>query len=528
MYENYKENSGVVYLKFFPDIDEDTEKKPGKYIFLIDISESMDGDKIKEAKTALQLCLRNLNAGDSFNIVALGDTLHHFTNERKVPFNDENLKLASKWIDELKCECDAVIFDGIKYAFENEKSGEENTILLFTDDLVDDEKEILDYVDEVCKESRIFPFGMDASVNTYFINRLARITYGKAEFINRSVRIEDVVLRQFNRIRGLQITDIDIDWGNIDVERTYPRTIEYMYDGEPLSIFAKIKGNTEGVITLRGKVGSRRVQRRIGLTKLDLEVNANLIEKVWYKKRIESLENRLTYQRGEIYEAMKKKIIEISTEVGIISEDTSFILLEEIYEPVLGIVMKKFLPVKIDLNKGENKIISPSFYYNQYLDEALFNNLDINNVEKKELLRILATQQLADGAFAKSTDEDDYTKFLLTLKVILAFTSQKEDISLYKNLLLKAVNYVVANYENFLGENEGLILSLLALKTCLRRGVIKSDKKQFISSIISSIEDKLKELNVDVEDIDNKGKDLMESSKYNDVLSNIINNILKD
>ncbi len=265
IYENYSEDNGIVYLRFLPEIEEDVEERNGNYIFLIDISESMEGDKLKEAKTALHLCLRNLYKGDTFNIVAMGDTLKHFSESRRVEFNDENLKEASKWIDKLACENDANIFDGIKYAFLNEDKGEENTIILFTDDVVDDEKDILDYVEKTCVGSRIFPFGIDASVNTYFINKIARITFGKAEFINRSIRIEDVILNQFNRIRGLQITDIEIDWGGMKVEKTYPRTIEYMYDGEPFSIFAKIDGDLEGIVTLNGMVGDRRIQRRIGL-----------------------------------------------------------------------------------------------------------------------------------------------------------------------------------------------------------------------------------------------------------------------
>ena len=76
-----------------------------------------------------------------------------------------------------------MIFDAIKYALLGKSEKEENIIFLFTDDLVENEKEILNFVEENIKESRIFPFGIDTSVNSYFINKLARITYGAAEVI---------------------------------------------------------------------------------------------------------------------------------------------------------------------------------------------------------------------------------------------------------------------------------------------------------------------------------------------------------
>ncbi|MFR1708440.1 MAG: VIT and vWA domain-containing protein [Clostridium sp.] len=522
IYENYSEDNGIVYLRFLPEIEEDVEEKVGNYIFLIDISESMEGDKIKEAKTALQLCLRNLYKGDRFNIVAMGDALKYFSEDRRVEFNEDNLKEASRWIDKLSCEKDADIFAGIKYAFLNEEKGEENNIILFTDDIVDDEKEILDYVEKTCVESRIFPFGIDASVNTYFINQIARITFGKAEFINRSIRIEDVILNQFNRIRGLQITDIEIDWGGMKVEKTYPRTIEYMYDGEPFSIFAKIDGELEGIVTLNGMVGNRRIQRRISLTKLDLEVNANLIEKVWYKKRIESLENRVVYERGDIHEAMKKKIIELSTRIGIISDETSFILIEEIYEPVLGGVMRKFLPVNIDFNKGDTNIISPKFYYSQSLDELELDTLNDDGTDKSEFLRILATQQLASGAFGKSVEDDEIDKVIYTARSILAFTIYGEGIDIYKNLLTKAVVYLLENYENFINDEEVLILTYLALKSFADRVIIKDNKKIKLLNAISSLETYINELNIDLSKIKEQILKNIEGSKEKDQLSRLI------
>lgn len=527
IYENYSEDNGIVYLRFLPEIEEDVEGKSGNYIFLIDISESMDGDKIKEAKTALQLCLRNLYKGDTFNIVAMGDTLKYFSANRKVEFNEENLKEASKWIDKLSCEKDASIFEGIKYAFLNERKGEENTIILFTDDIVDDEKEILDYVEKTCVESRIFPFGIDASVNTYFINQIARLTFGKAEFINRSIRIEDVILNQFNRIRGLQITGIEIDWGGMKVEKTYPRTIEYMYDGEPFSIFAKIDGELDGIVTLNGMVGNRRIQRRISLTKLDLEVNANLIEKVWYKKRIKSLENRVIYERGEVHEAMKSKIIELSTYIGIISDETSFILIEEIYEPVLGGVMRKFLPVNVDFNKGDTNIISPKFYYSQSLDELELDTLNDEGTDKSEFLRILATQQLASGAFGKSVEDDEIDKVIYTARSVLAFTIHGEGIDIYKNLLTKAIVYLLENYEKFVSDKEVLILTYLALKSFADKVIVKDNKKVKLLNAINSLEDLINELNIDLSKIKEQILKNIEGAKEKDQLSRLIYKSIK-
>lgn len=531
IYENSKENNSIIYLRFIPDIEPSKEKKFDNYIFMVDISSSMEGEKLLSAKNALQLCLRNLSKGDTFNIVAMGDSLQYFSDNRRVEYNEENLNNASIWIDELKCEDDAVIFEGIKYALKNEALGEENTILLFTDDIVDDEKEILDYVDEHCVESRIFPFGIDASVNTYFINKLAQITYGKAEFINDNKRIEDTILKQFNRIRGLQITDIEIDWGLVKVERTYPRTIEYMYDGELFSIFAKVQGEVEGVVTLRGKVGNRRVQRRISLSNLELEENMNLIEKVWYKKRIQSLQNRIRFERGETYNAMKNKLIEISKHIGVLSSETSFILMEQLYDPVLGIGFKKILPVKIKYDESEVTKSASNFYYRHYFNDSQFNELELSKTLKSELLRILASYQFASGAFANSLQEDQIDKVISTIKAILAFTLGKEDISIYKNLLNKSLNFITGNFEeekdNY--DDDTICFLYLALKSALNRGIIKFENKEELEKRIKYLEEVILSKGIDIKDIENKFIRFVEKteSKDNSLSSLIDKAILK-
>lgn len=522
VYENYEEDKGIIYLRFKPDIEEDITAKKGKYIFLLDISDSMVGNKFKEAKTALQLCLRNLTKGDTFNIVAMGRELKYFSTESKVAFDEDSLRGATKWIEELQLEEDAVIFEGIKYAFAQEEKALENNIILFTDDIVDDEKEILDYVEENCKESRIFPFGIDTSVNTYFINRIARLTYGKAEFINKNVRIEDVVLTQFRRIRGLQITNINIDWGAMEVEKTYPRTIEYMYDEEPFSIFARIHGSLEGIVTLEGKVGNRNIQRRIVLTKLDLTENADLIEKVWYKKRIESLESRIIYERGEVEEAMRNKIIQLSTDSGLKSDETSFMLIEEIYEPVLGGVVREFLPVKINEVKECN---TEKSYYSDDLKEL--DSIESENIDKSEILRRIATKQLAGGAFAESSEETEEKKIINTAECIFVFTKAVKSVEIYRSILMKAVTYIFDCYEDYLENLELVGTTFIALKAFEARFGLKDNKKEVFSNAIEKLHMILLDNDVEIEEIESKIISDIEEDQHQDQLSKMIYNAIK-
>ncbi|MCB2360359.1 VIT and vWA domain-containing protein [Clostridium estertheticum] len=551
IYEYPREDKGILYLRFIPEIEMDQITSGENYIFLLDISESMGGDKLTEGKNALQLCLRNLAVGDTFNIVAFGDKLHYFSKEIKVEFNEENLSAASKWIKELFAENGAAIFDAIKYALLDKDDKAENIIFLFTDDVVEDEKEILDFVEDNIKESRIFPFGINTSVNSYFINKLARISYGAAEVINPDERIEDIVLKQFNRIKNPIITDIEIDWGKMKVETTFPRTIEYMYDKEPFSIFAKVNGEVGGVVILKGKVGKNRIQRVIFLNDLELEENVNLIEKMWYKKRIESLQHRVKYERGELQEAMNNKIVEISKKVGIICKETAFILYEEMEDQIVGIRIREILPVKTtkrlesfygDLDEDSE---STSFYYKD-VSKQEDNHDKHENYNRNELLRLLASNQFASGAFGINAKDTLENNIKYTIKTILAFMIGSGDIKIYKNQLNKSLEFLNKTLQNInINLNDKLNLKkqdylslLLVFKLSIKKDVAMSFHKENISKKIQEIEEKFQYQNVNVDEIQKEFVNGLKlefdglnagSNQYKDTLDFIINTtILKN
>ncbi|MCT8977399.1 VIT and VWA domain-containing protein [Clostridium sp. CX1] len=484
-YKEGEQEKGIVYLRMVPRLDFFEEEVKESYVFLIDISETMKGNKLKQAKNALQLCIRNLSEGDTFDIIAVGDTLKYFVDEGMAEFNADNLRKASKWIDDLETEEDADIFGAIKYSLENEVG--HNTILIFTDDQVEEEEEILSYVRENIGDNRIFSFGIDSATNNYFLNKLAHESYGKAEFINKGKRIEDVVLRQFTRIQNPEVDDIKIDWGTLKVASTYPRTIDYMYDREPFSIFADVVGEVSGEITIKGMVDGKQYIKTINLDNFNTEENANLLKKVWARKRIKSIELNMIAERGETREAMRRKVVELSKNNGIISPETTFIFMELRYEPVLGIELRDIIPIKVQEGTLADEIDMEDFKENEQLgflyksysgdeEEDIDHNQYLDKVyPREELLRLIAKNQLADGAFVDYEDSNIEDKVETTAMALLAFGIGEEDIDIYFNQLNKSVEFIYNNCINGSAILQNRIgkMAILALERAIEKNFLK-------------------------------------------------------
>ncbi|WP_312649210.1 VIT and VWA domain-containing protein [Proteiniclasticum sp.] len=502
-YEDEMEKS-ILMLKLAPILPDIPVEYTTNYSFILDISVSMGGFKLEEAKNAVLIALRSLEEGDKFNLVAYNEEVYKFSSGGKVKFTKENLAAATEWIESLETREGDMTFDALKDAIrEAESEDEESTIFLFTDDYVENEDEILEYVRTNVGNNRIFPIGIDTEVNSFFINKLAEVGNGRPEFIDEGERIDDIILRQFNRIHNPQLDVTEIDFGDMIVEKTYPGTITYLYDREPFTIFAQVEGSISGSINIKGVVDEVDYTMHIDLDKLEIEENSKLIQKVWARKRIESLVEKERSSRGVEQEQIKEEILDLSKANSIISSETSFMMLETIEDPVMGIGLNRIVPM--DMSETTMKNLARGYF----LDEAAYS-FDVNIREKmaatglthKEakmaikydrdnLLRVLAKNQQADGSFLDLGEETTERILETTLRSLLAFLVGSETTAIYLNNVSKSLRYVM----NILREDEKLIternymLLRVAYDLAEKKNLIKGRTRDINIELVSKISD---------------------------------------
>lgn len=485
-FPKHEKDESLVYLKLFPDLEEEPHKASKNYIVLMDLSKAMEGNNINEIKSSLGLGLRNLNVEDKFNILAFHEQLQPLS-EGFLKCTDDNIDKTLNWVKNLSYGSDSDVEGALKWAL---NQGEDSTIILFTNDMVEDDENILQYVRENIKDNRIFPIGVDEKVNGYFISEVARISGGKADIINRGERLGDLIVRQFNRITGPEIDVTEILWGG-EVIRTYPRTIEYIYDLEPFSIFARVKGEAKGEVIIKGYVGEKPFERAIPLEPFELKENAYLIEKVWSRKRIESIEEAIISKKGAEKESMKNKIIELSKDFGIISSETSFMFVEEMEDPLFGMVIQKILPLDVSEETMEHLsygyfLDAPSFLYKITKEEEILP-------EEEKLYRYMAENQKADGAICLANSlESERVKY--TLKAIIAFATAKENTTVYVKVINRALTYVMDYLNNNKITKEEQLLYFTAFRALVLRDFVVKDKratfKDSYDKVLNSINEK--------------------------------------
>lgn len=325
------DNKEMIYLSFMPEILDTYEDSEKEYVFIVDVSGSMSGEKINETKRAVIECLKQLDVGDKFNIIPFESEFEAMS-MKAIEYNEENLNKAIKYVNKLEPLGGTEILNPIKFALYEKEA--EKIILLFTDGQVGNEDQIIKYVENNINRSRIFPFGIDTNVNSNFIKKLAKVGNGKAELIQPKERIDDKIIRTFARIQTPLLESLEINYGkNKMIDEI--REDNCLFNYEFYNVFAKIE-ELKDDIELKGKILDKEYswkikKENINNTKVDLEV-------LFAKLEIDRLEEyiRNTYDDKKI-KNYKDMIIELSEKYNINSKYTSFITVYERSQKLLEV-----------------------------------------------------------------------------------------------------------------------------------------------------------------------------------------------
>jgi Ca-activated chloride channel family protein len=217
---------------------------------------------------------------------------------------------------------------------------------------------------------------------------------------------------------------------------------------------------------------------------------------------MESIEERMKTERGETYESMRIKVIEISKESGIVSPETSFIMLEIIEDPVLGMPITHIIPLNISEETRKNIsdanfLDGPSFTYTRTGGAANAgiskkgNEILDAKYPRQEIFRLLAKNQFADGSFVDVNNDNLYNKIETTAMVLLAFTMGKEDIGIYANQLTKSIRFLVKEFQenSSIFDERLLTITAAAFKSCSFKDLMNETLNMQVNSILKVLTD---------------------------------------
>jgi len=320
---------GFFLLLAAPKVEIDTQNVIAKDVILVlDVSGSMKGQKIEQAKQALNFVLNNLNDEDHFNVLAFSTSTRVY-NRELVTAGERGE--ARDFVTRLEAAGSTDINRALLEALEM-VDPERPTILIFlTDGLPTlgetDINRIIDNTGDAAPENtRIFPFGVGYDVNTVLLDTVAQNHRGASGYVGPEEAIDEKVSAFYAKVSTPLLSDIAIDWGGMEVDDVYPYPLPDLFAGTQLAVVGRYRDGGEATITLRGQVNGQPQELVYKGVTFEREGGKDFIARLWATRKIGTLlqQIRLHGEEGELVD----EIVDLSIRYGIITPYTSFLVEE--------------------------------------------------------------------------------------------------------------------------------------------------------------------------------------------------------
>jgi len=344
-----REDGSGFFTLFMAPPERVTQKQiaPKEMIFVIDTSGSMNGWPVEKAKETMKYAIRNMNPNDTFNLIGFSSSVQPLF-DRAQPNTDANREKAERYLGDMMGRGGKYMMSAMDAALAPAPDPV-RIVCFMTDGYVGNDFEIISYIQNNLGGARLFSFGIGNSVNRFLLDEMAKYGRGEVEYVLLDAQGKGAAERFHERIANPVLTDIRIDWGGLSVSDTYPAAVPDMFSNKPVIITGRYSGKAQGTITITGKTGAKKFERKIKATLPARNPGHDVLAPLWARKRIADLLARdyLGAQRGQPDAGIEEQITGLGLEYRLVTQYTSFVAVEERIVTQGGVPTTVAVPVEM-------------------------------------------------------------------------------------------------------------------------------------------------------------------------------------
>jgi Ca-activated chloride channel family protein len=328
-----KDGWGHFLLLLSPSsILERNEAAPKEIIFVIDRSGSMAGEKIEQAKEALQFILAQLNEKDQFAVVSFDDWIESPTRSLQ-PVSPETIRQARMYIEELSARGDTDIESALSFGldmFEPQRKSAtaSQTIVFLTDGIptagVTEEKSIIRRIQNANERigANIHVFGVGFDVNTHLLDQLAAMNHGSVIYVQEGEHLETALTGFYGQIEYPMLTDLELTFHGMQVHDVYPKQLPDLFAGSNVAVVGRYRsaGTGDMAVRLEGLRAGERWSHSYPFS-ISEDSNTSFVGRLWATRRIGDLLDELRVEGSS--DTLVSEIQSLGLEFGIVTPYTT-------------------------------------------------------------------------------------------------------------------------------------------------------------------------------------------------------------
>jgi Ca-activated chloride channel homolog len=325
---------GYFMLYVTPPEVPDAQRIGRDLTMVVDVSGSMSGPKIEQAKAAMLQMLGTLTARDRFRLISFSSAVHSFS-DNFASADARTLERARSWTTALTADGGTNIEGALREALRVNRGdhGENLDVLVFLTDGVPSVGEtqperLAALAAQTSARQRVFTIGIGTDVNTYLLERMAQDGHGAADFVPPNGNVEQTVGNLARKLRAPALMDLRIVTAPGRIVSMEPQRLPDLFAGQELVVFGRYTGSGTGPMVIEGRRDGETVRVSTPVEFAAREDDHQYVSTLWAARRIGALSRTMRLEGAT--PSRIEEIRALALRHGIVTEYTAYLVQEPV------------------------------------------------------------------------------------------------------------------------------------------------------------------------------------------------------
>lgn len=312
-----------------------TRTTPRDVTFVLDVSGSMSGKKMDQARAAGRALLASLRPEDRFRLIDFSTDVRTFRDDFLFA-TAKNIDEANAYLDGLRAEGSTNIAGALDAALHapdgraRDGASRIPVVLFITDGEPTVGEQRPDALAALASrergQARLFTFGLGADVNAVLIEQLALEGRGTAHFVRPAESVERAVSVVASRLRTPVVTSVRVRADGVRLFKMLPAGPVDVFAGQDLVLLARYSGNGRARLRFDGTTAAGPVSWTQDVDFPERERGNAFVPRLWATQRIGylSAERRRAGASSETADEIRQ----LGERYGIPTEFNSYLVVE--------------------------------------------------------------------------------------------------------------------------------------------------------------------------------------------------------
>jgi len=342
-------------LSAFPPTVQPTKRLPVEMLYMIDISGSMAGTSITQAREALLQALDRLGANDRFGILAFNNEFYEFAAE-PLTASTENLNAARRFVQHLEAGGGTEMLPALQHLMKKpETSGYLRHIVLLTDGDLGNEEQILAALRSHLGGARLYTVAIGSSPNFFLATKMAQFGRGTFTHIADNGEIREQMGRLLSTIESPVLTDVKLSFEGVEVADIYPQRPPDLFLRQPLQLYGRITQGHSGRVHLTARAGDQPYEVTFAFDTSTASFHPGITTR-WARQRVEDLMDRWRVSEEDARPEIRSTLIAHAIQYRLVTRFTSLVAVEEIVANTSGQSTTVAVPTELPAGMQMDKV----------------------------------------------------------------------------------------------------------------------------------------------------------------------------